>query len=540
MRTLRKSFFTWEPQRWMRVCSLLISLAATGLFATTLVTGLYRVSFANVLLSLVLVALCVAIALHLQSLLIKRREQRDMMNKLNATQRDFEQMADNIQEIFWMLDAESLEVLYVNQAYEAITGLPCQSLKENPKSYEGVIHANDRDRVLSRLNDSVETGQFDEEFRINRPDGSVRWVCLKGFPVRDSAGIIRRLVGTAQDISSRKSAEKHMASSLKLAESARAEAEAFRKTSFALTQDLSMDRVLDTLLESLSTLVPCESLQVFLIESENHVFLARELRNREVGFPPGTPATLDARNNPFLMKVISSRSSVLISDTAREARWTHCEGFSDLRSWLCVPLVASEQVLGFLSLGDAHIHVLGQEHLRLANSLAIPAAVAIQNARLYERAAIYGIELQQRLADLEATQQALRLAEEGRSLSEESFTKVFRSSPTPFSITTLEEGRFLDINDAFEKHYGYSRQDLIGRTMADAGPWANSNERPRVLDEIRWQGTARRLIIRLRKSSGEAVDTIISAESVELDGRECLLAVCEDVPSQARETPIPS
>src|ERR1700733_1493066 len=411
MRTLRKSFFTWEPQRWMRVCSLLISLAATGLFATTLVTGLYRVSFANVLLSLVLVALCVAIALHLQSLLIKRREQRDMMNKLNATQRDFEQMADNIQEIFWMLDAESLEVLYVNQAYEAITGLPCQSLKENPKSYEGVIHANDRDRVLSRLNDSVETGQFDEEFRINRPDGSVRWVCLKGFPVRDSAGIIRRLVGTAQDISSRKAAEKHMASSLKLAESARAEAEAFRKTSVALTQDLRMDRVLDTLLESLSTLVPCESLQVFLIESENHVFLARELRNREVGFPPGTPATLDARNNPFLMKVISSRSSVLISDTAREARWTHCEGFSDLRSWLCVPLVASEQVLGFLSLGDAHIHVLGQEHLRLANSLAIPAAVAIQNARLYERAAIYGIELQQRLAELARTERALHRAE---------------------------------------------------------------------------------------------------------------------------------
>jgi len=324
-----------------------------------------------------------------------------------------------------------------------------------------------------------------------------------------------------------------MARNLDMAEHARAEAEAFRKTSLALTQNLSMDYVLDTLLQSLLKLVPCQSAQVFLIEADTHLFLARDVQNCEENrSTPPYPGTLDAQGSHLLMEVLASKDSLLISDTAEETGWARFSGFSHLRSWLCVPLVASDQVLGFLSLGDTRAQAFSQENLRLAKSLAIPAAVAIQNARLYERAEIYGIELQQRLADLEVTQQALRLAEEGRTLSEERFTKVFRSSPIPFSITTLEEGRFVDVNDAFESRYGYSRDELIGRTLSEVGPWDDPNERRRVLDEIRERRAAHGLITRFRKNSGEVVDSIVSAETVELDGRECLLAISEDAPSQ--------
>jgi len=180
-----------------------------------------------------------------------------------------------------MLDAENMKVLYVNPAYETITGRTCESLEEDPKSYEEVIHPEDRVRVLSRLGESVQTGQFDEEFRIVRPDNTTHWVWVRGFPVRDSAGTVRRLVGSAQDVSARKSAEEQMARNLDMAEAARAEAEAFRKTSLALTQNLSMDYVLDTLLRSLLELVPCESAQVILVEADTRLFLAREAQNSE-------------------------------------------------------------------------------------------------------------------------------------------------------------------------------------------------------------------------------------------------------------------
>jgi PAS domain S-box-containing protein len=337
---------------------------------------------------------------------------------LRESEERFQQMACNIQEIFWMLDAENMKVLYVNTAYETITGRSCQSLSEDPRSYEDVIHPGDRVRVLSQLDESVRTGQFDEEFRIVRPDNTTHWVWVRGFPVKDPAGIVRRLVGTAQDVTARKSAEEQMARNLDIAEAARAEAEAFRKTSLALTQDLSMDYVLDTLLQSLLNLVPCELAQVILVETDTRLFLAREVQkcepNRRL---PRSLATLDARDSRFLMEILATKQSLLITNTAQEEEWASFKGFSHLRSWLCVPLVASQRVLGFLSLGDTRGHTFTHEHLRLAKSLAIPAAVAIQNARLYEQAEIFRGELEQRLAELQQADEALGKIRQSRQLS---------------------------------------------------------------------------------------------------------------------------
>ena len=537
MQTRHTTFSKSQTQRWMRVGSILISFAALTLLATAFGAHFYSGPVFSVLLTLVLIALCVAIALHVQFLLLTRREHRETVSVLDATERQyksvfdstldgililddqgvcleanpaalilfgtnseelvgepiekffagggdfkeawnrfldrksehretralrgdgatifveytakahylpgrhvvvvrditrrkqaeealreseerFRQMASNIQEIFWMLDAENMNVLYVNAAYETITGRTRESLEEDPKSYEEVIHPEDRVRVLSRLGESVQTGQFDEEFRIIRPDNTTHWVWVRGFPVRDSAGIVRRLVGTAQDVSARKSAEEQMARNLDMAEAARAEAEAFRKTSLALTQDLKMDYVLDTLLRSLLELVPCESALVLLVEADTRLFLAREVQNSEPGRRiPKFPATLDAKDSTFLMHVLATRNSLLISNTSEEADWAAFKGFSHLRSWLCVPLVASQQVLGLLSLGDPRPRAFTQEHLRLAKSLAIPAAVAIQNARLYERAEIFRAELEQRLADLEQAERVLRDVQPGRDPS---------------------------------------------------------------------------------------------------------------------------
>ncbi len=337
---------------------------------------------------------------------------------LRESEERFQQMASNIQEIFWMLDARNMKALYVNPAYETITGRSCASLNEDPKSYEEVIHPEDRVRVLSRLCESVQTGNLDEEFRITNPDGATRWVWVRGFPVRDSAGVVRRLVGTAQDISARKSAEEDIARNLDRAESARAEADAFRKTTLALTQNLSMDYVLDTLLQALLKLVPCESARILLVEADTRLFLAREMQGHEAKRRvPISPSTFDAKDSEFLLHVLAGRNSLLIANTSLEKEWSSFKGFSHLQSWLCVPLVASQQLLGLLSLGDSRAQAFTPEHLRLAKSLAIPAAVAIQNARLYEQAEIFRGELEQRLDDLEQAQKELREVQHAKGLS---------------------------------------------------------------------------------------------------------------------------
>lgn len=457
-------------------------------------------------------------------------ERKRAETALRESDERFHQMADNILETFWMLDSRTKEVVYVNQAFEALTGRSCDWLRANPNSYQELFHPDDRVYVLTRLEEALGTGQLDEEFRIIRPDHAIRWIWVRGFPVRDVSGTIYRLVGTAQDITARKSAEEQMAMNLRLAESARAEADALRRTTLALTQNLSMDYVLDTLLESLLNLVPCDSAQVLLAETDDRLFLARERHfQQDARHTQNPPMTWNATDHPPLMHVLATRNILLVRNTAEQEGWGQFKGQSHFHSWLGVPLIASQEVLGLLCLGDSKAYLFTQEHLRLAKSLAIPAAVAIQNARLYERAEIYGAELERQLAGLDQTQRALENAERNRDFSETKFSKVFLASPIPFSITTMDDGRFVDVNDAFEHSYGYSRDELIGRTILDVGIWDDPDDRPRMLSVVREHGSIRNHATRLRKRSGEVVDAVFSAQVLELEGQQYILAATDEV-----------
>jgi len=323
---------------------------------------------------------------------------------LRDSEERFRHMANNIQEIFWMMDAETLELVYVNRAYSTITGHSVLSLQANPFSYRELIHSADRVRVLSRLPEIRTFGKFDEEFRFTRADGTVRWIWTKGFPVQ-SEGQTRWIVGTAQDITSRKQAETKIIEQLETVEAARAEAEALRKSTLALSQNLSMDAVLDTLLECISELVPFDRATVLFVENRVEVMVAREVPR---GAQQRMGLTFRIAEHTFLGRILAENQAVLIPEVAKEAEWRDIPPFERLQSWLAVPLISGGRTLGILSLGATASGVLTTEHLRLAKSLAIPAAVAIQNARTHLRAEIYAAELEIRLRELNEPLSTLR------------------------------------------------------------------------------------------------------------------------------------
>ncbi len=111
----------------------------------------------------------------------------------------------------------------------------------------------------------------------------------------------------------------------------------------------------------------------------------------------------------------------MLADTKQEADWQTFKSHTHLRSWLCVPLVASQHTLGLLSVGHAEPDSFTREDLRRAQLLAIPAAAAIQNSRLYECASIYGSELEKRINDLHEAKDSLEQSEESRKVSEDKF-----------------------------------------------------------------------------------------------------------------------
>ncbi len=326
---------------------------------------------------------------------------------LRKSEERFQQMASNIQEIFWMMDATTQEVTYVNEAYATLTGHSLESLRGDPSSYRELIHPEDRIRILSKLKDLANSGLFDEEFRFIRADGEVRWAWAKGFPVRANE-VTRWLVGTAQDITSRKHAEMQITEHLDAAEAARAEAEALRKSTLALSQNLAMDSVLDTLLQCMSEMVPFDVATVLFVEDASNLMVARELPRL---VPKRIGLTFKASENVFLERILFEQRAILVADVNRETEWRGVQPLDRIESWLGVPLVAAGTVLGILSLGAQAQHVFAPEHLRLAKSLAVAAAVAIKNARAHERAEIYAAELEINLRELRDTQKALEHAE---------------------------------------------------------------------------------------------------------------------------------
>ena len=133
---------------------------------------------------------------------------------LHESEERFRQLAENSHEVFWMSDPATTKMLYVSPAYETVWGRTRQSLYDLPGSFMEAIHPDDRDRMAEGIRDKVFTGTLDQEYRIVRPDGEIRWIWDRGYPIRNEAGEAFRIAGTALDITDRK----HVAEALRKSE----------------------------------------------------------------------------------------------------------------------------------------------------------------------------------------------------------------------------------------------------------------------------------------------------------------------------------
>jgi two-component system, cell cycle sensor histidine kinase and response regulator CckA len=123
---------------------------------------------------------------------------------LRESEARFRQLAENIHEVFWILEPSSNKIIYVSPAYEAIWGRTCASLYDAQGSWLSSVRQEDSERVGHAMRTKFATGTYDEEYQILRPDSSERWIRDRAFPIRDAAGSITRFVGVAEDITESK------------------------------------------------------------------------------------------------------------------------------------------------------------------------------------------------------------------------------------------------------------------------------------------------------------------------------------------------
>lgn len=132
--------------------------------------------------------------------------QASTLDALRESEERFRQLAETISEVFWISDPTKTRMLYVSPAYAVIWGRSPEELYADPEKWLDAIHPDDLALVHSAL-PGQERGEYDIAYRIVRPDGSLRWIRDRAFPVQDASGAVYRIVGIAEDVTSQRTNE---------------------------------------------------------------------------------------------------------------------------------------------------------------------------------------------------------------------------------------------------------------------------------------------------------------------------------------------
>lgn len=128
------------------------------------------------------------------------------LEKLRETEVRFQQIADNIGEVFWMFDNCEKKLVYINAAYEKIYGRSREETYRNPQQYIDAIHPDDRHLMLTALESQARGERTEMQYRIVHADGSFRWILDRSFPIFNEKGTLVRTTGIATDITESKQA----------------------------------------------------------------------------------------------------------------------------------------------------------------------------------------------------------------------------------------------------------------------------------------------------------------------------------------------
>jgi two-component system cell cycle sensor histidine kinase/response regulator CckA len=134
-------------------------------------------------------------------------ERKQAVAALQESQEQFRQVVENINEVFWLRDVDRNQILYVSPGYREIWGRPTEDRYSSAHRWSESVHPEDRERVLQALRNGSAAEKYEQIYRIVRPDGTLRWIHDKGFPVYDKAGKAWRMAGVAEDITERKELE---------------------------------------------------------------------------------------------------------------------------------------------------------------------------------------------------------------------------------------------------------------------------------------------------------------------------------------------
>jgi PAS domain S-box-containing protein len=491
-----------------------------------------------------------------------------------------EELVSNVPGVVWESridpDSKVRKTTFISEyLYRMLGYTPEEWLKQEPGFGLQVMPEEDRETTARVSETVVETGKDGVcEFRWYRKDGSIRWVENHLSPMVDENSDVIGLRGVALDITNRKLAEE---TARRTEEKDRAILAAIPDLMFVQTREgVYLDYHAK---DERDLFVPPDQ---FLGKNMRDI-LPRDLteqlfacfeRAEEAGEPQILEYQLTLHENDrwFEARVVRSEEKVvtvirditqrvLIEEALKsdEAQLSGIIGSAmdgiitvDENEQIMLFNAAAEKIFGCQA-GDAvgqsleqfiperyrtahhrHIHTFGKNDVaqrvmgerggelcgRKRSGEEFPMEASISQIQLSGKKLFTVI-----LRDISDSKRAL---DELRD-SEKRFSKAFRANPQPMSLTTVADGRYLDVNDSFLSMSGYLREEVIGRTSLEVGFWETWERRVDFIGHLLEAGSAKNVETRFRTKNGSVRILLSSAERLELGGQDCLVMASSDI-----------
>ncbi|HEV2426451.1 MAG TPA: PAS domain S-box protein [Terriglobia bacterium] len=386
-------------------------------------------------------------------------------------------------------------LLDVNEAFLKLTGYSREELIARKKHQDLTPpeYAEHETELLNRLIATGEPQEYEKE--CARKDGSRAAVLMAAFAVKGKDGRPSGVGTVIKDVTERKKAEALRAGQSRVLE--------------MIATNVPLGEMLSCLAEVIESQCPGMLCSVLLLDSAGQ----RLLHGAAPSLPPGCVQALDGlqigpqagccgaaawRGEPVIVRDI--QEDPLCAD------YRSLAAQYGLRACWSTPIKSHEgKVVGTFATYYREARVPGPSEIQLIDIATRLAGIGIERKR----------------------------AEEALRESEERFSKAFRASPAAVTISTLIDGRYLDVNASFQKLLGYSREELLGQSAAEL-VWPAKSDRAAFVETLRRHEVVREMEVRLRTKSGETRDVLISAEQLHLRDETCVLSITQDVTERKR------
>ena len=485
----------------------------------------------------------------------------------------------------WDWNVQTGDVQY-NERWATMLGYRVEELASRAETWESLVHPDDRRDVFAILNAHLDgrTPSYEVEHRLRHKSGSWVWVLSRGrVTARDAQGRPLRAAGTHLDISKRRQAEEHLQQERVFTNAVLdsvpgllylydAEGHLVRwNRQHELMTGYSADEVgrmklLDWFEHSPEDVPQITGgVQKALLEGYAEAEGNLQTKDGRKILFRFNAVRLEIQGKPYIAGIgidITERRRAEESLRQSEARLETAQALALIGSWEIDPVTGagywSKQVFRlfglepaagattFSAFGDL-VHPDDRERLEQARlqvcASGQPCAVdyrtnpargdvrhlsAIINAicdRSGNVTRLYGT-----LQDITArvrTEEALRR-------TEHMLVQIFRSSPTFIVVSTEDEGRFVEANEAFTEMLGFERREVVGRLSSELNLWPSPKDRARIVRTVDEQGATRNVETRVRRKDGTILDITVSVARITIDDQPCLIWLGSDISSRRR------